>query len=42
MELSDEIVINAPKAKVYAAINDPAVLQQCIPGCGELMKHSDT
>ena len=42
MELSDEIVINAPKAKVYAALNDPAVLQQCIPGCEELMKHSDT
>ena len=42
MELSDEIVINAPKAQVYAALNDPAVLQQCIPGCEELMKHSDT
>ena len=42
MELSDEIVINAPKAKVYAALNDPAVLQQCIPGCEELIKHSNT
>ena len=42
MELSDEIVINAPKAQVYAALNDPAVLQQCIPGCEELIKHSDT
>ncbi len=42
MELSDEIVINAPKERVYAALNDPAVLQQCIPGCEELIKHSDT
>lgn len=42
MELSDEIVINAPKTQVYAALNDPAVLQQCIPGCEELIKHSDT
>ncbi|WP_439140169.1 CoxG family protein [Planktotalea sp.] len=42
MELSDEIIINAPKDKVYAALNDPAILQQCIPGCEELIKHSDT
>lgn len=42
MELSDEIVINAPKDAVYAALNDPEILQQCIPGCEELIKHSDT
>ena len=42
MELSDEIIINAPKDKVYAALNDPEILQQCIPGCEELIKHSDT
>ena len=42
MELKDEITINAPKAKVYAALNDPEVLKQCIPGCEELIKHSDT
>ena len=42
MELSDEIIINAPKEKVYAALNDPEILQQCIPGCEELIKHSDT
>ncbi|MEM8802873.1 MAG: carbon monoxide dehydrogenase subunit G [Pseudomonadota bacterium] len=42
MELSDEIVINAPKDVVYAALNDPEVLQRCIPGCEELIKHSDT
>ena len=42
MELSDEIVINAPKDKVYAALNDPEILKQCIPGCEELIKVSDT
>ncbi len=42
MELSDEIIINAPKEQVYAALNDPVVLQRCIPGCEELIKHSDS
>lgn len=42
MELSDEIIINAPKQRVYAALNDPEILKQCIPGCEELIKHSDT
>mgnify|MGYP001822558104 CR=1 FL=1 len=42
MELADEITINAPKDQVYAALNDPEILQQCIPGCEELIKHSDT
>jgi uncharacterized protein len=42
MELADELIIKAPKDVVYAALNDPDVLQQCIPGCEELIKHSDT
>ncbi|MEL6102618.1 MAG: carbon monoxide dehydrogenase subunit G [Pseudomonadota bacterium] len=42
MELNDEITINATKDRVYAALNDPAVLKKCIPGCEELVKHSDT
>ena len=42
MELQDEIRISAPRDKVYAALNDPAILKQCIPGCEELIKHSDT
>lgn len=42
MELADEITINAPKEVVYAALNDPEILKQCIPGCEELIKHSDT
>lgn len=42
MELQDEIFINAPKQVVYAALNDPDILEQCIPGCEELIKVSDT
>ncbi|WP_439123625.1 CoxG family protein [Marivita sp.] len=42
MELKDEIRINAPKDLVYAALNDPDILRQCIPGCEEPIKHSDT
>ena len=42
MELKDEIVINASQAVVYAALNDPEILKECIPGCEELIKHSDT
>jgi carbon monoxide dehydrogenase subunit G len=42
MELKDEVRIAAPRDKVYAALNDPEILKQCIPGCEELIKHSDT
>ncbi len=42
MELVDEIRIAAPIEVVYAALNDPDILQQCIPGCEELVTHSDT
>ena len=42
MELKDEIRIDAARATVYAALNDPEILKQCIPGCEELVKHSDT
>jgi hypothetical protein len=27
---------------VYEALNDPEILKACIPGCEELIKHSDT
>lgn len=42
MELKDEITINAPMTQVYAALNNPEVLRQCIPGSEELIKHSET
>ncbi|SDD45370.1 CoxG family protein [Ruegeria marina] len=41
MELYDQVTINAPKEHVYAALNDPEILRQCIPGCEELIKKSD-
>jgi len=42
MELHDEISIPAPRDKVYAALNDEDILKQCIPGCEELIRNSDT
>jgi len=42
MEMQDEVKIPAPRDKVYAGLNDPEILKQCIPGCEELIKHSDT
>ncbi|TDE33727.1 CoxG family protein [Antarcticimicrobium sediminis] len=42
MELNDQITINAPMARVYAALNDPEILRHCIPGCEELTQLSDT
>ncbi|MFD0978402.1 CoxG family protein [Tropicimonas aquimaris] len=42
MELQEEILIPAPRDKVYAALNDTEVLKACIPGCEELIRHSDT
>jgi carbon monoxide dehydrogenase subunit G len=42
MEIRGEYKIAAPRAKVFAALNDPAVLQACIPGCEMLEKSSDT
>ena len=42
MELSEEITIPAPMPKVYDSLNDIAILKACIPGCEELVKHSDT
>ena len=42
MELEDEIHIEAPRSKVYEGLNDPEILKECIPGCEELVKHSDT
>ena len=42
MELNNKIFIAAPMAQVYEALNDPEILKACIPGCEELIKHSDT
>ena len=42
MEIADEITIPAPRAGVYAALNDIAILKACIPGCESLERESDT
>lgn len=42
MKLAGENRINAPPEEVWRALNDPAVLAQCIPGCDSLEKISDT
>ena len=42
MEIKGEYKIAAPRDKVFAALNDPAILQACIPGCESLEKTSDT
>ncbi len=42
MAIQGEYKIAAPREQVWAALNDPAVLQACIPGCEELTQQSDT
>lgn len=42
MEIKGEYRIGASREKVFAALNDPAILQACIPGCESLEKLSDT
>jgi carbon monoxide dehydrogenase subunit G len=42
MDMTGEHQINAPRAAVWAALNDPETLKQSIAGCEELAKTSDT
>jgi len=42
MDMTGEVRIPAPRAKVWSALNDPEILKQCIPGCEEIDKSSDT
>lgn len=42
MEMSGEVKIAAPRAKVWAALNDPEVLKDSIPGCKALAMTSPT
>jgi carbon monoxide dehydrogenase subunit G len=41
MDLIGEYKIPAPRAKVWEALNDPAILKQCIEGCEELNKDGE-
>lgn len=40
MELSNTRIVPAPPATVWTALNDPAVLKDCLPGC-ELLERMD-
>lgn len=42
MTMNGEVKLAAPRAVVWAKLNDAEVLKQCIPGCEELNKTSDT
>jgi hypothetical protein len=42
MEMTGEYRITAPREAVWRALNDPEILKQCIPGCEEIVKLSDT
>jgi carbon monoxide dehydrogenase subunit G len=41
MEMSGTLSIAAPRAAVWTALNDPAVLSQCIEGCESLTRLED-
>jgi uncharacterized protein len=42
VEMTGEQLIAAPQQQVWDALNDPAVLKACIPGCESVDKTSDT
>ena len=42
MDMTGEERIAAPRDVVWAALNDPDILKQCIPGCESLEKISPT
>jgi hypothetical protein len=42
MNLSGEYRLPIPRETVWNGLNDPAILRQCIPGCEDLAKTSDT
>jgi len=42
MDMTGEYRLGAPRSKVWEALNDTEVLKQCIPGCEEIEKLSDT
>jgi len=42
MTMTGEVQLPASRDKVWAMLNDPQVLKDCIPGCEQLDKNSDT
>lgn len=41
MDISGEYPIAAPRATVWAALNDPDILKSVIVGCEELVRDGD-
>lgn len=42
MELTGDMLLAAPREKVWLALNDTDILSRCIPGCEEITRVSDT
>ena len=42
MEMTGEQLIHASQVETWAALNDPAMLKACVPGCETIEKTSDT
>jgi len=42
MQITGSFTVPAPRRRVWEGLNDPEVLRQCIPGCEELARVSDT
>src|SRR5215510_8743927 len=42
MEIKGAYKIAAPRAEVWAALNDPEILKKSLPGCEKLQKESET
>lgn len=42
MELNGDILVAAPRDKVWFALNDPEALRRCIPGCESMEALSET
>ena len=42
MKLTGSYKIPTDKQTVWEALNNPDILQKCIPGCEEFKKNSDT
>lgn len=42
MELTGQQRMDAPRQKVWDALNDPVILSRCVPGCEEITKVSES
>ncbi len=42
MDINGEFTLDAPRQRVWEALNDALVLKECIPGCESIEKISDT